>query len=112
MLEWEDLVRRYYDSRSRLPSTILRRISILTTLVTKRVILLGGFRLLIGTTFFLSHKSARYHAQKLCSSNRWATSKKELYNYRHLFLRTVIKKSFAILKACLPILKLMQIQAN
>ncbi|KAK9989943.1 hypothetical protein SO802_030182 [Lithocarpus litseifolius] len=52
-------------------------------------------------------KSTRYHAQEFHSSGRWITSKKELYNYRHLSLRMVIERSFGVLKACFPILNLM-----
>ena len=61
----------------------------------------------IGTSFLPSHKSTRYHAQKFHSSNRQSTSKKELYNYRHLSLQMVIEWSFGVLKVCFPILNLM-----
>ena len=61
----------------------------------------------IGTSFLPPDKSTRYHAQKFHSSNRQPTSKKKLYNYRHLSLRMVIKRSFGVLKARFPILNLM-----
>ena len=61
----------------------------------------------IGTSFLPPHKSTRHHAQGFRSSNRWPTSKKELYNYRHLSLRMVIERSFGVLKAHFLILNLM-----
>ena len=61
----------------------------------------------IGTSFLPPHKSTRHHAQGLRLSNRWPTSKKELYNYRHLSLQMVIEQSFGVLKANFLILNLM-----
>ena len=60
-----------------------------------------------GTSFLPPHKSTRHHAQRLHLSNRWPTSKKELYNYRHLSLQMVIERSFGVLKAHFLILNLM-----
>ena len=61
----------------------------------------------IGTSFLPPHKSTRYHVQEFNSSGRRITSKKELYNYRHLSLWMVIEQSFGVLKARFPILNLM-----
>ena len=63
--------------------------------------------LTIGTSFLPPHKSTRYHAQEFCSSSRRITSKKELYNYRHLSLWMVVERYFGVLKARFPILNLM-----
>ena len=61
----------------------------------------------IGTSFLPPHKSTRYHAQEFRSADRRITSKKELYNYRHLSLQMVIERSFEVIKAHFPILNLM-----
>ena len=61
----------------------------------------------IGTSFLPPHKSTRYHAQEFRSAGRRITSKKELYNYRHLSLQMVIERSFEVIKAHFPILNLM-----
>lgn len=63
--------------------------------------------LTIGTSFLPPHKSTRYHAQEFCSSSRRITSKKELYNYKHLSLWMVVERYFGVLKARFPILNLM-----
>ncbi|GAV90502.1 LOW QUALITY PROTEIN: DDE_4 domain-containing protein, partial [Cephalotus follicularis] len=59
------------------------------------------------TTGFPPYQGERYHLQYYRGRGWNPTSYKELFNYRHSSLRNVIERSFGILKARFPILKLM-----
>ncbi|XP_034692549.1 uncharacterized protein LOC117919450 [Vitis riparia] len=56
--------------------------------------------------FIAPYQGVRYHLHEYRGANQLPRSAKELFNHRHAFLRNAIQRSFDVLKARFPILKL------
>ncbi|XP_059656218.1 uncharacterized protein LOC132303127 isoform X2 [Cornus florida] len=56
--------------------------------------------------FIAPYQGVRYHLHEYKGANQLPRSAKELFNHRHSSLRNAIQKSFDVLKARFPILKL------
>lgn len=56
--------------------------------------------------FIAPFQGARYHLHEYRGANQLPRNAKELFNHRHASLRSAIQKSFYVLKARFPILKL------